>query len=892
MTEATRPRLFLIDGYSNIFRAYYAIRNLSNSRGEPTNAVYGFVQMLRKLLRDEKPDLVGVALDLGERTHRADKFEAYKANRNPTPEDLKSQIPRVRDVLAAYRIPALELAKYEADDVLGTIAKKAANEGYEVVLVSADKDLMQLVGDGVSLFHTGRNKLYGPAEVLEDFGVPPAKVADVLALMGDAVDNIPGVPGIGDKGAKALIQEYGSLEALLARAGEVTRKAYREGLIEHAEQARLSLELTTIDTDVAVEFDPAALRLEPPDGEALRRLFMDLEFFSLAEELDSAPSSAGASEPLDPAHEIATREEWVKFVAGIDEGKGELYLARLGSVRSLGLAVAHGESPAVFVDFRSPELQGAALATLVEWLATPELLIVGHDLKEVLRLVPEPRRLEVEAKLFDLMLVSYLSKASIHGHALDELALERLARKPITEKEAGWDKGQEPPRGDARLAAYAGERIALVRALAPSMRGELSGGLSGGDGSILKVYEAIERPLLPVLVRMEEAGIRLDVSYLHAMARELRQEITELEEEIYKLAGERFNLNSPQQLGVLLFEKLGYPVLKRTAKTKGYSTGAEILEELSARGYPIAEQVLRYRELSKLASTYVEALPELIASDGRLHTRYQQAVAATGRLSSINPNLQNIPIRTEQGQRIRKAFVAAEGMSLVVADYSQIELRILAHIAEDPTLVAAFAAGEDIHRATAASVFGVAPELVSSEQRRAAKVINFGILYGMSAFGLSQNLKIPQKEADRFIQAYLARFPGVQRYMDETAASAEREGKVETLYGRVRWLPDIQSKNRNLRENARRMAINARIQGTAADLLKLAMLAVDRRLRAEFPASQLLLTVHDELVFEVPTADVAAVSALVRTEMEGVTSLRVPLVVDLGSGETWYDAKA
>jgi len=418
------------------------------------------------------------------------------------------------------------------------------------------------------------------------------------------------------------------------------------------------------------------------------------------------------------------------------------------------------------------------------------------------------------------------------------------------------------------------------------MRDELAAGLLG------KVYDEIEIPLVPVLVGMEEAGILLDVDYLKEMSDELGKEIFGLEEEIYKEAGEKFNLNSPQQLGVILFEKLGYPVLKRTQKTKSYSTGAETLEELAGRGYPIAELLLRYRELTKLKSTYVDALPTLVAADGRLHTRFNQAVAATGRLSSANPNLQNIPIRTELGQRIRRAFIAPPGQLLLVADYSQIELRILAHIAEEQALIDAFQAGEDIHRATAATVFGVAPPLVSPDQRRAAKVINFGILYGMSAFGLSQNLRISTKEADKFITAYLDRYPGVKRYVEETLASAEREGKVLTLYNRVRWLPDIQSKNRNLRENARRMAINARIQGTAADLLKLAMIAVDRRLKQEYPDARLLLTVHDELVLEVAEGDVEAVAKIVREEMEGVAALAVPLVVDVGWGKSWYEAKA
>ncbi len=941
--DAARPRLFLIDGYNTIFRAFYAIRNLSNSKGEPTNAVYGFVTMLRKLLREEQPDLIGVALDVG-RTFRSERFEQYKANRTPMPEDLASQLPWVRRVLEAYRIPILELAGYEADDVLGSLACNAAAAGYDVVLVSADKDLMQLVEPRVSLYHTGRSKMYGPAEVAEDFGVPPAKVADVLALAGDSIDNIPGVPGIGDKGAKALIAEYGSLEELLARAGEVTRKSYREGLQQHAEQARMSKELSTIHTDLPIAFDPAALRHDAPDPVALRRLFGELEFHSLAEELAPAAGAPALLAPGD-VRQLTTADEWAAAVAALegaaaaagparlDAGAAavpaadaapvpEIFVAILGDAEPLGLALAAGGAAAapaapaspdgsgaspdgdgeaaaaaaspqaaagsevLVADFRHPALRAAVVATLERWIApgaAPAVQLAGHNLKEVLRLCPGGARCGV--RLFDLMLVSYLLKPSAHGHSFDELALERLNVRPLSAREAGWDKGQVPLPGDTRLLAYAAERVALARQMAAGMRRELVGDLA-------RIYDDIEMPLLPVLVGMEETGILLDSAYLKDMSAELGSEIAQLEEDIWRQAGERFNLSSPQQLGVVLFERMGLPVLKRTQKTKSYATGAETLEELATRGFPIAQLLLRHRELTKLKSTYVDALPALVDGNGRLHTRFQQAVAATGRLSSANPNLQNIPVRTELGLRIRRAFVAASGHQLLAVDYSQVELRILAHIAGEPELIRAFAAGEDIHRATAALVFGTSPDLVSADQRRAAKTINFGILYGMSAFGLAQNLGITKAEADRFITAYMDRYPGVRRYVEETVRNAERDGRVETLYGRVRWLPDIQSKNHNLRENARRMAINARIQGTAADLLKMAMIAVDRRLCREHPAVRLLLTVHDELLFEVPEGEVAAVTSLVRHEMEGVAQLAVPLRVDAGAGGSWYAAKA
>ena len=871
-----RPRLYLIDGYSNIFRAFYAIRSLSNSKGEPTNAVYGFITMLRKLLREEKPELVGVALDT-KSTVRRDKYAEYKANRQPTPPDLVQQMPRVRAAIEAYRIPILELQNWEADDVLGTLAKKAAASGYDVVLVSADKDLMQLVGNGVFLYHTGRNRLYDAAAVEEDFGVPPDKVRDVLALMGDSVDNVPGVKGIGDKGARDLIKEYGSLETLLDRAAEVSRKAYREGLLAHREDALISKDLVTIETDLPVAFDPEALRLDPPDVDALRALFTELEFFSLVEEL--GPAAQAHREALGPAEEAATPEAWARASAALAR---RVVAAAVGDP-PIGLAVVRGEEAALYADFRRPGMREAVVKTLDTWLADPERELVGHDLKEVLRL--SPRGAEARARLFDVMLVSYVLKPALREHGFEEVALDRLARQAMSAKECGFDKGQLPLLGDERLRCFAAERALLPARLEPLLRQEL------GDGRLAAVYRDIEAPLAPVLVGMEEAGVRLDLELLARLSREMGDELATLEAEIYRLAGESFNINSPQQLGTILFERLGYPVLGRSRKTKSYSTGAEILEELAARGYPLPERLLRFREVQKLKSTYVDSLPQLADAGGRVHTRYLQAVAATGRLSSVNPNLQNIPVRGGAGQRIREAFIAAPGHLLLVADYSQIELRVLAHIAEEPALIEAFRTGEDIHRATAANVFGVSPQLVSGEQRRAAKVINFGILYGMSAFGLGKNLGIPSGEADRFIKAYLERYPRVRRYVEETGEAALRDGKVETLYGRVRYLPDIASKNFNLREGARRMAINAPIQGTAADIQKLALIAVDRALRADHPGSRLLLTVHDELVVEVPAPDAEPVAARVQAEMQGVADLAVPLLVETGHAQNWSAAK-
>ncbi len=876
VVAAARKRLYLIDGYSNIFRAFYAIRGLSSSKGQPTNAVWGFLQMLRKLLRDEQPELVGVALDVSGKTVRKEQFDDYKANRRPMPEDLKVQMPWIRKVIEAHRIPILELEKYEADDVLGTLSRRAAEDGYDVVLVSADKDLMQLVGPHVSLFHTGRDKLYDPKLVEEDFGVPPERVIDVLALKGDSVDNVPGVPGIGEKGAVALIKEYGSLEALLERAEEIKRKSYREGLQDHRDKALLSQELVTIHTDLPLEFSPDRLEHETPDPEALADLARELEFFSLLEELQ--PAAAG--EEIAAATPLESPAAWTDFVARLD---GQIFLGSVGG-GPLGLAVGGAEGDVGFADFRLDGMREAVIADLETWTADAECELAGHDLKEVLRLAaggPTCR-----ARLFDTMLASYLLRSALRSHQLAEVALDRLQHTALTAKDAGWGKGAEPMVGQESLLRYAAEQVELSRRMAPTMRKELEG------AGVEDLYRDLEEPLLPVLLGMEETGILLDSDFLAGLSDEMSAELSRIEEEIYALAGDTFNINSPSQLGEVMFERLGYPVIKKTRKTKSYSTDQATLEELSTQGYELPAKVIEYRELSKLKSTYVDALPTLVAADGRLHTRYYQAVATTGRLSSANPNLQNIPIRTEQGQQIRKAFLAPPGKVLLVADYSQVELRILAHIAQEEALVEAFQAGADIHRSTAATVFGVAEELVTAEQRRAAKVINFGILYGMSAFGLAQNLKIERSEADRFIKTYLKRFDGVRRYMDETLESAKSEGKVETLYGRIRWLPDINSRNFHLRENARRMAINARIQGTAADLQKRAMIGVDGFLRREHPEAHLLLTVHDELVLEVPEGELEEIGAKVKSAMEGVEQLTVPLVVDVGHGATWYDAKA
>ncbi|MDA8019688.1 MAG: DNA polymerase I [Thermoanaerobaculia bacterium] len=885
-----KPRLYLIDGYSNIFRAYYAIRGLSSSRGEPTNAVFGFLQMLRKLLRDEDPEYVGVAFDVSSATVRKEKFEGYKAQRKPMPEDLRPQIPWVRQLLEAFRIPILEMEKYEADDVIGTLSHKAVAAGFEVIVVSPDKDLMQLVTDGVSVHHTGRDKRYDPAGVEEDYGVSPSRIVDLLALMGDSSDNVPGVPGIGEKGAQKLIAEFGDLESLLDRASEVQRKSYREGLLNHRAEAELSKELVTIHTDLDLELQPESLVREEPDWETLLELCWRFDFRQVAQELEQ--DHGAASKPVASARELTTVEELRAALAGLE---GRIPVAVVGPAddEPMGLAVAvptsedeDGEDEeirAVFIDFRRSKLRDEVVDLLRGWAADPEVRLIGHDVKEVLRLLGP--RADVRCSLADTMLMSYVVRSALRNHDFATVVMDRLHRTPIDPKEAGFEKNEAPMVGDDRLTALAGERVLLPWQMLPGLLTELE------TQELSAVYDKLEEPLVEVLATLEETGVLLDVDFLAKMSEELAVEIEAVEEELYELAGERINLNSPHQLGEVMFEKLGYPTGKKTSKTRRWSTNAETLEDLAAQGYEMAGGVLKYRELTKLKSTYVDALPEMVDDEGRVHTRFNQAVAATGRLSSAHPNLQNIPIRTELGQRIRRAFRASEGYRLVVADYSQIELRVLAHVAEEETMIEAFDRGEDIHAATAAIVFGGSPLLINAEQRRMAKVINFGIIYGMTSWGLAQNLGIGKSDAQRFIDTYMERYPGVRQYTEQTLEEANETGQVRTMYGRVRQLPDIKSRNWNLREGAKRMAINAPIQGTAADLLKLAMIAVDGRLRRDLPQARFLLTVHDELVLECPDRQVDELRGLVREEMEGVAELKVPLVVEVGSGPTWYDAK-
>jgi DNA polymerase-1 len=863
-----RPSLYLVDAMSNIHRAYHAIARLSTSAGRPTNAIYGFVTMLRKMLREHAPQYLAVAWDGPQRTQRHEAYAAYKANRPTMASDLAGQIPEVRRVLDAYRIPVLELPGYEADDVIGTLAKKAAAAGLDVVIVTADKDMLQLVGPGVRVFHTGRETFLDDAGVREFFGVRPDQVADVLALMGDSVDNVPGVPGVGQVTAKKWIETYGNLPELLAHADEIKGKV-GESLRAHKEDALLSRRLVDIPTDLPVPFSLDALRAAEPDYPRLREIFVEHEFHSLAAEIQgeaAAPPELafrrlGEGEDFAPAGEaIGTALLW----------RGDRVLFAVADAGGTSIA----EEPA------------AAVAARWKRLDRPALRLAMADAKPLDALLAREGA-AVRAEVLDVCLAQYVLQPGVASAEFEPMAFQRLGQKMTSDKDAGvascrLPEAYEIPRADRWLAERASGALALAEPLARDLaaRPELE-----------KIYREIERPLTPVLARMELAGVAIDAAFLRETSVRMDRELRELEQKIWAEAGESFNVNSPVKLGQILFEKLGYPVGRKTAKTKTSSTGVEVLSGLAEQGYSLPKLVLEYREISKLKGTYVDALPALADADGRVHTSFRQTVAATGRLSSSDPNLQNIPIRTATGRELRRAFVAAPGAKLVVADYSQIELRILAHLSDDRNLIEAFERGDDIHRATAARIFHVAPDLVTHEMRFAAKRINFALLYGMAAFTLGKDLGVSTSEAKAYIESYFDQFPRVRGCLDAVLEGARRTREVRTLFGRVRPIPDIAASNGAVRGNAERMALNAPFQGSAADIIKIAMIRLDEALATRRLATRLLLQVHDELVLESPDAEVEETSVLVREVMEGAASLKVRLAVEVGTGVNWLEAK-
>ena len=870
-------RLFLIDGMSHIYRAYYAIRNLSNSKGLPTNAIFGFTSMLRKLIQEQKPDYIGVALDLEGPTVRHEKYQDYKATRKPMPSDLVQQIPYIRKVCEVFRVPVISYAGYEADDVIGTLSSKATEQNIESIVVTSDKDMLQLVSDYVTVLDTIKDNTFLDAQKVEEkLGVKPEQVVDLLGLWGDTSDNVPGAPGIGEKGARELIRSFGSIENLLKNRDKVQRKKYHESLRDNAALIRMSRELVTIHKDLPIELDLEALVLCEPDRESAFELFSELGFKSLMAEF------------LDEETRAPLKGNWLteasagKFLKTM-KAQSRLYVElhyvddMLGNKRA-ELACIQGDSgDAVLLDLKKSG-HARLWKQIVEdssikkacWNAKPYLL--SQDIAGIESIhVPD-----------DGMLMAFLTAPNAGDYTLKRWALDELH---ITLSDDKPNKqGSFLPEANKSVKSLC-RQLETARRLYEILNPRLD------QLELRTLYEEIELPLVPVLADMEQQGIKVDSDMLKKMSSDMEKQLTGLTDKIYQGAGTEFNINSPKQLGEILFEKLNLPVLKKTRKTGGYSTDQAVLEEL-AQTYELPKLILEYRQVAKLKSTYVDALPALInPKTGRVHTSFNQTGAATGRLSSSDPNLQNIPIRSELGRLIRGAFVPEKGNLLLSADYSQVELRILAHLSEDEVLVNAFRSGEDIHDRTAREVFSDEELTNPAECRRRAKVINFGIVYGLSAFGLAQTLGISREAAQAFIDAYFKRYGGVRAWLDKTMEEARQHGYVKTLYGRRRPIPDINSKDYNLRNFSERIAVNSPIQGTAADIVKIAMIRIHRALREKQMSAKILLQVHDELVLEAPEREVSATQALVQSEMEGAASLLVPLKVDLNVADNWMDIK-
>jgi DNA polymerase-1 len=874
-----KPLLDLIDISSYIYRAYHAIRGLANSQGFPTNAAFGVTNMLLKVLRERQPQYLALVFDAKGPTFRHKEYAAYKAHRPPMPEELAMQLPYIQEIIKGLNLPALVMEGFEADDLICTLVRQAKEQGFQVEIISGDKDLLPLVQEGVTMWDPMKDVRYDPEAIKEKFGLTPAELVEVRALAGDSSDNIPGVPGIGEKTALRLIAQYHSLENLLAHVEEIKEKALKARLRDFADQARLSRKLTLLESRVPLGVELASLQPGPWDREALRRLFVELEFSKFNKELGVEASQAGAS------LSVKSLEDLERVAAGIRES-GEMALffvlgeqhPVMAPLAGLGLAWRQGES--AYIPF-NPEMSPQAVWEKLAPLWTdPQIAKVGADLKTAMlaagRFGPDPAGISG-----DLLLASYLLNPVRYEQNLENVALHYLGVNLPGPKELA---GRALAAGDLapELACrYGGERAETALRLWPLLAADLK------KEGLWELYAGLELPLMPVLAHMEARGILLDQDFLRGFGQDLEGEMQWLEKEIYEAAGETFLIQSPQQLSRILFEKLKIKPQKKTKGKTGYSTDSEVLQSLAPE-VPIAAKVLEYRSLGKLKATYVDALLRLVnPATGRVHTTFLQSVAATGRLSSRDPNLQNIPVRGELGSQIRQAFITPPGQVFLSADYSQMELRLLAHFSGDPVLLKAFQEGVDIHRQTAAVVFGIHPELVTSEMRRQAKVINFGIIYGMSPFGLAKQLGVGQRVASEFIQRYFTRHSRVRAYLEETLEQARTQGWVTTLLGRRRQIPQINSSNRILRQEAERAAINTPLQGTAADLIKKAMVEVEPALAKAGLSGRMLLQLHDELLFEVPESELGATARVVRRIMEEVILLQVPLVVELRSGGNW-----
>ena len=880
-------KLMVIDGNSLINRAFYGIRMLTTKDGQPTNAVYGFVNILLKLLDEEKPDALCVTFDRKAPTFRHLAYEGYKAQRKGMPDELAAQLPVLKDVLAAMNIPRYELDGWEADDLIGTIAARDTAAGWETVIVTGDKDSLQLVSDAtrVKLVSTRMGqtttKEMTPETFREAYGFDPVHIVDLKALMGDTSDNIPGVKGIGEKTAMDLIQRYQSVEAIYADVEGVEAKpAVKKKLAEGEEQARMSYDLATIRCDAPIDFSPEDARRREPDGPALYELFLALEFNKLIDKmgLSGGPAAGRADKPAAGAVRQERVTDRVRMEELVEQWRREPWAAVL-ALPSLDVVAVAWDGGARAALCAADRLEG--YNELLRALFSGEIQKVSHNVKDLMHLLLD-EGLSTDGFCFDTALAAYLLSPTDGSYELEKLGITYFNQEFPKAKEYLAPDAFGPladPAGPAEaMCAHAALAAALYRALAPKLE----------ELDMHELYYGLELPLCPVLAEMERAGMLVDRRALADFGILLDGRIQADEALIYELAGEEFNINSTQQFGRILFDKLGLPPVKKT-KT-GYSTNADVLEKLRDK-HPIVEAVLDYRQLAKLKSTYVDGLTKVIAADGRIHTSFQNTVTATGRLSSTEPNLQNIPVRTELGAELRKMFVAPAGRVLVDADYSQIELRLLAHIAGDEHMIAAFRAGEDIHTVTASQVFGVPPEQVTHEMRRRAKAVNFGIVYGISDFSLSQDIGVTRAEAKAYMEKYFEKYSGVHAYMTQVVERAKADGYVSTLMGRRRWLPELKSSNFNLRSFGERVALNMPIQGTAADLIKKAMLHVDGRLRREGLEARLVLQVHDELIVECPEGEAEQVQRLLAEEMEHVAELAVPLTAEAHAGKSWAEAK-
>ncbi|MEK6323159.1 MAG: DNA polymerase I [Acidobacteriota bacterium] len=908
MPQSEKKRLFLIDGMSQIYRAYYALPSLSNSRGLPTNAIYGFTMMLRKLITSEKPAYLGVAFDAPGRTFRHDAYESYKATRTAMPDDLTLQIPYIVRLCEALRVPIIAAPGYEADDIIGTLVAQAEHAGLDVVIVTNDKDMNQLVTDHVKILRTertGEMKVIDARGVEEKMGVPPNQVVELLGLWGDTIDNIPGAPGIGEKGAKQIIQQYGTIENAIAHAAEIPRKTYRESLQNNVDLIRQSRELVKIACDMPIKLDLNSLLYESPNRRAAYGLFSELEFAQLSREFADAadnekPAATVAVRESGKANYslISTRAELDRFVESLsmNDRFGLSIAERDGAL--CGVAIAPGEMKASYIDLDKFDAKQDPLWKLKEVLGNGRVRKAIHDWKGALtsldRCVRKREMSNAPLMAFasecdggiqdftpaiciegvddDTLIAAYLLDPNRANYRPMELAREFLGLE-MAETIEGFDEDS------ARALQTADLTLQLTNVLRDKIK----------ERELDKVYREIELPLVEILFDMERIGVRIDLAALAKAGSEMEKELARLTDEIFKLAGQEFNINSPAQLGDI-FEKLNFEVGRKT-KTGKISTSVDVLEELALK-YELPQRIIDYREIAKLKNTYVDALPKLIdLQTGRVHTTLNQAVSATGRLSSTNPNLQNIPIRSELGRRIRAAFVASPGYQLMSADYSQIELRVFAHITSDPVMTEAFKRGEDIHARTARDVFGATTKKEESDARRLAKIVNFAIPYVIGPFGLAQRTGLTRAQAKKVIEDYYQTYTGVRRYMEETPKQVRESGVARTIFGRIRPIPDINNRSHALRARAEREAINAPIQGTAADLVKMAMIRVYERLRREKLGARMILQVHDELLLEVPDNEIDRTTEVVREEMESVHPLAVPLVVDVGVGKNWMEAK-